>query len=110
MQSAQDQGTISALRGLDWFADLSDKNLIWLSELSKRVELEPGEELFAYGSQQASIYEILEGLVVVFRNRKIINQLTAVHYFDEVALVDETTRSASARAGPATTVLELPVD
>lgn len=59
------------MRRLDLFTDLSDEDLIWLNSLSARVELNPGEELFAYGSQQASIFVILKGEVVVFRNQKI---------------------------------------
>lgn len=96
------------LRGVDLFADLPDSALRELIQQARLLAPSPGEVIFEAGSLEDSILVILSGTVTIFHHRKVIRQLLEGEYFGEVALVEQAPRSASARAGEGTVLLELP--
>jgi signal transduction histidine kinase len=98
----------TCLRSIDLFVDLSDDELRQLLAASQELHPWEGQTLFKFGSPEDSILVILAGSVTIFQNRKILTHLSAGEYFGEVALIEEAPRSASARAGKDTVLLELP--
>ena len=58
----------------------------------------PGEVIFEQGSIGELMYAVLEGEIELFFEDKHFDTMTIGEIFGEMALVDQTPRSASARA------------
>jgi NADH dehydrogenase len=77
-----------------------------------REHFEPGEAVFRQGDLGDRIYIIVKGRAEVVREREgaelILAELGAGEYFGEMALVENTTRSATVRCVEAMDVISLP--
>lgn len=58
----------------------------------------PGETIFSEGDKGDQMYVIRKGEVEIERDGKIVETLSAVGIFGEMALIDGSPRAASARA------------
>jgi CRP-like cAMP-binding protein len=64
----------------------------------------PGDAIFEAGSKGDKMYVIRSGEVVIERDGKVIETLSAGGIFGEMALIDGSPRSATARAKTASEV------
>jgi len=93
------------MRRIDFFADLADDELAAIHPLLHEVRFAAGEEIFREGDEGNCLYIILDGRVEI---RKLIREnieeqaelktFEPLDYFGEMSLVDNTFRSASAKA------------
>ena len=90
------------LKKVGLFSDLSEEDLIHLAEGVRELELAKGEELFAEGTPGHEAYVIKSGDVEVVKRSGDNELLIAVRgpgeVIDEIALIEDTPRSASIRA------------
>ncbi len=90
------------LRGLPFFKDLSYWQLRRLDDIVFERNYEAGEYIFSQGQPGAALFIVLEGQVEIelFEDGKnyILAKLEKGHFFGELALLDDSPRSASAKA------------
>lgn len=96
------------LKSIDLFSSLQDNDLKEIIQASKLLTLDKEGVVFEYGSTGRSIFVIVSGEVIIFRNRRIISKLSAGNYFGELALLSTDLRSASVKAADKVTLLEIP--
>lgn len=107
-----DQETISQLKNIDWFDELSDDMLAGLAQKILKRTLEKDEVLFQKGDEGNSLFIINSGWVkVIARDTQgsdvVLNQVGAGEIIGEMALLDNEPRSAGVVALEKTEVLEL---
>jgi len=71
------------------------------------VAVEPGQVLFDEGDPGDVMYAVAEGHVEIVHAGRLIETVTAGGIFGELALVDESPRSARAIAGPGTRLVSI---
>jgi CRP-like cAMP-binding protein len=97
---------LKAVREVDLFQDFSD--LEELVAQCPQVSLADREVFLEHGTVGSSMYVILDGRVEIYLNDRIIRVIGQGEYLGELALIESGTRSASARALGAATLLEIP--
>src|SRR5687767_2770509 len=112
VQSSTAKKILASLRSVQLFEALADEDVVRIQELGETVELEAGEVLFEEGKKGDSFYIVLRGKVeLVKRTRDGSEQKLAVtregEAFGEMALLNQSPRSATARAIEPTNLLEL---
>lgn len=103
----QMEETLAVLRQLPFFKELSKREIMTIERILHRRNYDPGEDIFRQGVPGAGMYIILKGEVVITMEpgRKDIANLKEGEFFGELALLDESPRSATARAKTQCTVL-----
>ena len=101
-----------ALRKVQLFEGLSDDDVLRIQQVAETVDLAAGEVLFEEGKKGDTFYVVLRGRVeLVKRVRDGSEQKLAVaregEAFGEMALLNQTPRSATARALEAAQLLEI---
>jgi CRP/FNR family cyclic AMP-dependent transcriptional regulator len=99
-------GTAS-LGGVTLFSDLPRRALARVRAASAERRAAPGEVIVREGEPGDALYVILEGAVVVRRNRRRLARLGPGDYFGELALLDGGARSATVEATDPTRLLVL---
>ncbi|HEB01791.1 MAG TPA: cyclic nucleotide-binding domain-containing protein [Nitrospirae bacterium] len=96
----EQEETLTVLRRLPIFKDLSKREVSSIERILHRRNYAPGEEIFTYGVPGAGMYIILSGEVSIIHEsgNKEIALLKEGEFFGEMALLDESPRSATARA------------
>ncbi len=99
------------LRNVPLFEDLPEQELETVCSLSRRVQLEPGEMLFAEGDTGNTAYVIEEGALEIFKgaspNEVLLAERKPGEVIGEIALLEDSPRMASARASKDTTLIEI---
>ena len=92
--------TLTVLRRLPIFKDLSRREVASIERILHRRNYAPGEDIFTQGVPGAGMYIILSGEVsiIIEPGNKEIALLNEGEFFGEMALLDESPRSATARA------------
>lgn len=103
----QEEETITVLRRLPIFKDLSRREVSCIERILHRRYYASSEDIFTQGVPGAGMYIILSGEVsiVLEPGYKELALLKEGEFFGEMALLDESPRSATARAKTACTVL-----
>jgi CRP-like cAMP-binding protein len=103
----QKEKTLTVLRQLPIFRELSKRELLNLERILHRRTYDTGEDIFTQGVPGAGMYIILNGEVKITMEpgSKEIALLKEGEFFGELALLDESPRSATARAKTPCTVL-----
>lgn len=96
------------LSRVDLFETFSPITLRLVARACRQVSLEPGQVLFEYGDEGASLFLVLEGQLQVFRGERAIAVIGRNEYIGELALLDPGLRSASVRAISSVELLEVP--
>jgi len=88
------------LRGIPLFEQLTDRELSGIERILHERMYAPGEEIFRKGEPGVAMYIIGSGSVTirVGKSGKPLAELEGGEFFGELALLDESPRSASAVA------------
>ncbi len=90
------------LRRLPLFAELSEADLEWLSAHAEPITVQPGEHLIEEGEPGEAAYVVLDGEFEIIKksNRQdiVIAVRDAGEVFGEMALIDQSPRTATVRA------------
>ena len=93
------------LRAIDLFAELSAEALLPVATIARPTCYQQDEIVFTEGSAGEHLYVITDGQVEVTRGGERLALLSAGECFGEMAMLDQTTRSATVRAVVTTQVL-----
>jgi CRP/FNR family cyclic AMP-dependent transcriptional regulator len=108
-RKAGQDGTGAILKQIPLFADLDARELAAIRRILYRREYAAGEVIFRQGDPGVGMYIVEHGLVsIVYEpTGKLLAELQDGEFFGEIALLNETPRSALARAKTASTLLGL---
>ena len=102
------------LRKIPLFAELPDQELDQVCERARRVHLKDGEILFEEGQVGQAAYVIEEGALEIYKDSVskvvLLAERGRGEVVGEIALLEDTTRMASARARSDTTLIEIQKD
>lgn len=94
--------TLPLLRDVSLFEGLPEGDLQKLAEIARGAELEAGEVLFEEGDPGEAFYIVYDGAIEILKESADGSEKLAVRRdgegFGEMALIDESARSATARA------------
>jgi CRP-like cAMP-binding protein len=110
-RTSEEANKITFLKSLPFFQDLANWQLKRVTEIVFERTYEENETLFEQGQPGAALFLIIEGRVAIelenSGRRTILAQLEKGHFLGELALLDESPRSATARAVVKTKTLAL---
>jgi CRP-like cAMP-binding protein len=86
------------LKSIDLFSQIPGEDLAQVALISTEETRETGEEIFAEGEAGDALYLVLDGLVRVHRQDRVIADLGERECFGEMALLDAAPRSATVTA------------
>lgn len=99
------------LRALPFFKELSFWQLRRISDMMFERSYDPGESIFTQGQPGAALFIVVDGAVEIELFEKgstfVLARLEKGHFFGELALLDDSPRSASAKALKTTRALAL---
>src|SRR5438552_2575433 len=95
------------LSRIDLFETFAPMTLRVVAQACRTLALDAGEVLFDYGAAGSSLFIVADGQLEVFRGDRIIGHIGRNEYIGELALLDPSIRSASARALGPTRLLEV---
>lgn len=94
-------GNVPRLAGISLFSGLTNNDLRKLESFTHFRHFLPGEIVFDRGEEAQALYAILSGRVIICHPGEAempIAELGAGSFFGELALLDDSPRSAQARA------------
>jgi len=89
---------VEALKRAPLFEGLSRKELVELARVSEDLEVPPGKVLCKEGDVGHEFFVIVDGEVEVTRNGKRVATRGGGEFFGEIALLEETRRTATVTA------------
>jgi len=89
---------VQALRRAPLFEDLSRKELLQLARASEDLEVAPGKVLCNEGEVGQEFFVIIDGKVEVTRKGKRVAMRGGGEFVGEIALLEETPRTATVTA------------
>ncbi len=102
---------IEKLRGnYDFFAEMTDKEIVWFLRLCGRRSYKTDQPIFQEGELGNCFYLIVFGKVLITRGDMVLATLETGDCFGEMAVLDDAPRSASATAAMNTLVFSVERD
>lgn len=89
---------LEVLKGMQMFRYLSYKELVRVSNIAEMIELKSDQVIFSAGQPGDAMYVVLAGTVRLMKGDTLVTELGRGHHFGEMALVDRSVRSLTARA------------
>jgi serine/threonine protein phosphatase PrpC/CRP-like cAMP-binding protein len=97
-RAAEINFTLDTLKAIPLFAQLTYQQLVRIMNLTRIIPFGPGDVLCYEGESAEELFVILRGEVELSANERVIVKLGHGSHFGEMALIDATPRSATARA------------
>jgi HEAT repeat protein len=101
---------VMILKGSEFFKNFPGADLAGIASLADVVHVEPGEVVFEQGDEGDAFYVVVQGSIKISRGQTLLATLGPREGFGEMAILDRDTRSATATASEATTMLRLDRD
>ena len=101
---------VMILKGSEFFRNFPGADLAGIASLADVVHYEKGEVVFEQGDEGDAFYVVVNGFVRISRGQTELARLGPREGFGEMAILDRDTRSATATAAEATTLLRLDRD
>ena len=95
------------LRSVNLFSKISGDDLNQVASITEEVSFERDALIFQEGEMGDTLYLIVDGSVIIHRQHKEINRLSAKEAFGEMAILDNEPRSASVTAITDVTCLKI---
>src|SRR3954469_20609810 len=89
---------VELLKRVPLFADCSRGELEQIAQIADEIDLAEGKELTRIGTSGREFFVLLEGEADVSQDGEIINKLGPGDFFGEIALVEDTPRTATVTA------------
>ena len=89
---------VELLKRVPLFADCSRGELEQIAQIADEIDLAEGKDLTRLGESGREFFVLLEGEADVSQDGEIINKLGAGDFFGEIALVEDTPRTATVTA------------
>jgi PPM family protein phosphatase len=89
---------LEVLKGMQMFRYMSYKELVRISNIAEMIELSTDQVIFSTGQPGDAMYVVLSGTVRLAKGDTAVAELTRGHHFGEMALIDRSVRSLTARA------------
>jgi len=110
--SGETETTLAILRRIPLFRGMRKTELLEFQKLMHRRDYQEDETVFYEGEPGVGMYIVQEGSVLIYKDksdgdREVLAELSRGEFFGELALLDETPRSASAIAREDSKVLGL---
>lgn len=99
---------IKILQGVDLFSSFSDADLESFDRSIEEVHCQPGDILMGEGTEGEDFFVLLQGKLVVYKNKRILSEITPVDYVGEMAIIEAKPRSATVKAGEQSLLLRIP--
>ena len=98
---------LDTLRAIPLFKYVSTRNLERIMAITVRRRFQAGAEVFKVKSEGDALYVVVDGRVELSRDGLVLATIKAGGHFGEMAMVDQSPRSATARAATPVRVLVL---
>ena len=89
---------LDVLKGMQMFRYLSYKELVQVAATAETIEVPTDKVIFSDGQPGDAMYVVISGSVQLSKHDKAVTALGRGHHFGELALVDRSVRSLTARA------------
>lgn len=103
----QNMQKVFVLRAVELFKALPSETLLVIAEETEVLDMQAGQTIFSVGDPPTGLFIIISGEVEITKNNQTINHLKENEFFGELALIDNTGRSANAVAKTEGTLLYL---
>ena len=101
---------VMILKGSEFFRNFPGADLAGIASLAAEVNFEVGEVVFEQGDEGDAFYVVVQGAIRISRGSTELATLGPREGFGEMAILDRDTRSATATAVTASTLLRLDRD
>lgn len=103
----EEESIFTILRKIPIFEELNNRELEAIERILHRRTYRPGELIFCQGDAGVGMYIIVEGTVEIIYepSNQVLAELGDGEFFGELALLDESPRSATAKAKTACKML-----
>jgi diguanylate cyclase (GGDEF)-like protein/PAS domain S-box-containing protein len=101
---------LDLFRSIEIFQLLPEDKLEDLANECREITKNPGEVLFREGDAGETMYVVLSGEVYIEKENTVVAQRSQGEYFGEMTLIEDKPRTATAKVGKETRVLEIHKD
>ncbi len=98
MTPEQTMETVFLLKAVPLFDGLSAQQLVPVADILTQTSFEEDDVVFSQGADAHALYVIVDGLVRVEKDDELVAELGRNECFGEMAVLDQTVRSATIRA------------